>query len=53
MGLLERHREARVKVIGTRRKKDVHAQIREHVEPGSNVYSDALKSYEGLDEFEH
>jgi transposase-like protein len=53
MGLLERHGEARVKVVGTRRKKDVHAQIREHVEPGSNLYSDALKSYEGLDEYVH
>lgn len=53
MGLLERHGEARVKVVGTRRKKDVHAQIRENVEPGSSVYSDALKSYEGLDEYVH
>jgi transposase-like protein len=53
MGLLARHGEARVKVIGTRRKKDVHAEVRKHVEPGSNVYTDELKSYEGLDEYTH
>jgi hypothetical protein len=53
MGLFERHGEARVKVMATRRKKDVHAEVRKHVEPGSNVYTDALKSYEGLDEFTH
>jgi transposase-like protein len=27
--------------------------VRENVEAGSSVYSDALKSYEGLDEFQH
>jgi transposase-like protein len=27
--------------------------IREHVEPGSAVYTDALKSYDGLGEFAH
>lgn len=53
MGLLERHGEARVKVVETRRKKDVQAEVRKHVEPGSNVYTDALKSYEGLDEYVH
>lgn len=53
MGLLERHGEARVKVVETRRKKDVQAQVREHVEPGSSIYTDALKSYEGMDEYAH
>lgn len=50
MGLLERHGEARVKVIPTRRKKHVQAMVKEHVEPKSALYSDALKSYDGLDE---
>ncbi len=53
MGLLERHGEARVRVVETRRKKDVQGEIRKHVEPGSNVYTDALKSYEGLTEYAH
>ena len=53
MGLLARHGEARVKVVDTRRKKDVHAEVRKHVEPGSNVYTDELKSYEGLDGYAH
>jgi transposase-like protein len=53
MGLLERHGEARVKVVETRRKKDVQAEVRKHVEAGSNVYTDALKSYEGLAEYVH
>jgi transposase-like protein len=42
-----------VKVLPTRRKKHVQAEVREHVEPGSKVYTDALKSYEGLDEYTH
>jgi len=50
MGLLERHGEARVKVIPTRRKKHVQAEIRQHVEPKSALYTDALKSYDGLSE---
>jgi transposase-like protein len=31
----------------------LQAEIREHVQAGSAIYTDALKSYEGLDEFEH
>lgn len=49
MGLLERHGEARVKVLPTRRKKHVQAEVRSNVEQGSNLYTDALKSYAGLD----
>lgn len=51
MGILERHGEARVKVVKTRRKEQVEAELREHVEAGSTIYTDALKSYEGLDEY--
>src|SRR6266436_4678044 len=45
MGLLERHGEVRVHVVGDRRRKSLDGSVREHVEAGSHVYSDALKSY--------
>ena len=51
--VLERHGEVRATVISNRRKKAVQEHVREHVEAGSTVYSDELKSYEGLDEFTH
>jgi transposase-like protein len=51
--VLERHGEVRATVIANRRKKAVQEHVREHVEAGSTVYSDELKSYEGLDEFTH
>jgi hypothetical protein len=41
-------------MTSTRKKKPIREFVKEHVEPGSNFYSDALKSYEGLDsEFAH
>jgi transposase-like protein len=54
MGLLERHgpdkkSRVRLKVVGATRKHILHAEIRTHVERGANLYTDALKSYEGLD----
>jgi transposase-like protein len=49
MGLLERHGEVRTKVMPNVRKKKLQAEVREHVQPGSHVFTDALKSYEGLD----
>ena len=51
--VLERHGEARATVISNRRKPAIQAHVREHVEAGSTVYSDELKSYEGLDEYAH
>ena len=51
--VLERGGKIRAKVIGTRRKPELHAMVREHVEPGSALYSDSLKSYEGLSEYAH
>ena len=48
MGLLERHGKARVKVLPTRRKHHIQAEVRENVERGSNLYTDALMSYAGL-----
>ncbi len=51
--VLERHGEVRAKVIPNRRKKAIQEHVRQHVEAGSTVYSDELKSYEGLDEYTH
>src|SRR5665213_2135901 len=52
--VMERGGQVRAKVIDRRKKKDLQALVREHVEPGSALYSDALKSYEGLaGEFVH
>jgi transposase-like protein len=48
MGLLARHGEIRAKCVPTIRKKQLHAEIERHVAPGSTIYSDALKSYDGL-----
>jgi transposase-like protein len=58
MGILERGKDGkpsqmRTKVVSNRRKKVLQAEVREHVQAGSAIYTDALKSYEGLDEFKH
>src|ERR1017187_10461864 len=47
--VLERHGKVRATVVETRKKKPLQTLVRENVEPGSNVYSDALKAYDGLD----
>lgn len=48
IGVLERDGEVRTKVIPDTKKGTVQAEVRAHVEPGSTVNTDALKSYEGL-----
>lgn len=54
-GLLERHgpdkkhSTVRAEVVGSVRKGILHERIRDNVEAGSALYTDALKSYEGLD----
>src|SRR3984893_982522 len=53
MGVLERGGEVRATVVPTRRKGDVQGHVREHVLAGSAIFTDALKSYEGLSEFQH
>ncbi|QNN22262.1 IS1595 family transposase [Planctomycetales bacterium ZRK34] len=53
-GLIERGGEVRVRVVKDQRRSTLQPIIREHVEPGSAVYTDALKSYEGLsDDYVH
>jgi transposase-like protein len=49
MGLLERHGEVRTKVVPDTKKKTLQVEVRENVEPGSDLYTDALQSYRGLD----
>ena len=52
MGLLEREtRKVRVNVMADRRKRAVRDEVRKHVEPGSMLYTDALKSYNSLPEY--
>lgn len=57
MGLLERHGEGgskvKVKVIAGRRKDIIHQAVREDVEHGSQLFTDALGSYEGMNEYIH
>jgi hypothetical protein len=59
MGLLERNSpeqssRVRCKVVEGTRRRDLDSPIREHVEKGSEVYTDALKSYNKLaDEYVH
>jgi transposase-like protein len=53
MGILERGGQVRTKVIGNTKKGTLQKEIREHALAGSAIFTDALKSYEGLDEFQH
>jgi transposase-like protein len=49
MGLLERHGEVRTMVVPNVRRKSLHREVSKHVEAGSTVYSDALRSYDQLE----
>ena len=49
MGILQRGGEVRTVVVDDRKKKTLQAEVREHVEAGAALYSDDLKSYEGLE----
>jgi len=40
-------------MIQNTRRKALQPEVRKHVEAGSALYTDALKSYQGLDEFQH
>jgi len=57
MGILERGMDGtskvRTSVIPNRKRKAIQAEVRKHVDAGSALYTDALKSYEGLNDFEH
>jgi hypothetical protein len=51
--VLERGGKVRATVIPNRRKKAIQEHVRQNVEAGSTIYSDELKSYQGLSEFTH
>jgi transposase-like protein len=54
MGMMERGGNVRAVVVDNRRRSELQKQVREHVEAGAALYSDELKSYEGLSaEYEH
>jgi transposase-like protein len=47
-GALERGGKVRATVISDRKRGTLHAAVKEHVEAGAALYSDALMSYDGL-----
>ena len=49
MGLLERGGNVRTQVISGRKRKELHAEVKKHVEAGAALYTDALMSYRGLE----
>jgi transposase-like protein len=54
MGLLERKGEVRVKVMENTKRRSLQPEVRANVYRGSEVFTDALKSYEGLcDDYAH
>jgi len=50
MGLLERHGEVRTMVVPNTKRRSLQGEVYKHVEAGSHVYSDALRSYSNLSE---
>jgi transposase-like protein len=48
MGLLERGGKIKLKHVAKARRSILQAEIRQNVEPGSQVFTDALPSYNGL-----
>jgi transposase-like protein len=50
MGLLERKGRVHAKVVESVDRATLHAQIKENVETGSNVFTDEWRSYQGLDD---
>jgi hypothetical protein len=57
MGVLERGKDGkpsqvRTSVVSSRKNKVLQSEVRQHVAAGSALYTDALKSYDGLTEFE-
>jgi transposase-like protein len=50
MGLLERHGEVRLHVLSNTQAESLQPRIRQHVEAGSNVYTDKYPGYKHVDE---
>ena len=49
LGILKRGGTVRLKVVANTRKKTLQPEIRKHVEAGAALYSDELRSYDGLE----
>jgi transposase-like protein len=49
-GMVERGGQVRATAVDTRTKRELQQHIREAVEAGAAIFSDELKSYEGLDD---
>ena len=50
MGLLERKGKVKLKHITNAKRQTVQGEIRQHVAKGSNVFTDSLRSYNGLNQ---
>jgi transposase-like protein len=54
LGILERGGEVRAMVVDNRRKSELQKQVREHVRVGSALFTDELRSYDGLEsDYQH
>ncbi len=54
MGMIERGGKVRLQVVDNRRKHELQKQVREHVEARGAIFTDELKSYDGLEsDFQH
>ncbi len=51
LGFLRRGGEVRTEVIPNRKKKTLHAMVNDQITPGAAVYTDALASYDGLEQY--
>lgn len=48
MGIVQRGGEVRAMVVPNRKRQALQSEVRKHVEAGSALYTDALRSYSGL-----
>ena len=53
LGMLERGGKVRAIHVQKRSKPVLHSHVRQNVEAGAAIFTDALKSYDDLNEFEH
>jgi transposase-like protein len=54
LGMVERGGNVRAIVVDTRKKRDLQKQVRENVEAGAAIFTDELKSYNGLEsDYQH
>jgi len=54
VGFMERGGKVRTQIVEKRQKRNMQPLVREHVQAGAALYTDALKSYIGLDKhYEH